>query len=215
MPKAEVKTKPDLEVIEGESIPHILESGEVGAVLEWIVKDKDGNITQQGQKKSESFVRQFIEAFFIYFSGQSDLLSVPVKCTDNVTRYFYPTYPGLNVSAGVGADTWGIRIGTGSTAPTINDYNIQSGIAHAIMNHGAVTFGLPASDASLSQFTVTRDFSNVSGGAVTVNEIALIALLYKAQNGYAVMIIRDVITGGIAVPNGQTLTINYRVQATI
>jgi len=215
MPKVEIKMKPDLEVIKGEPIPHILEPGEVGAVLEWVVKEKDGNITRQGQKKSESFIRQFIEALFIYFSGQSDLLSIPVKCTDNLTRYFYPTYPGLNVSAGVGADTWGIRIGTGSTAPTINDYNVEAGIAHATMNHGAVTFGLPASDASTSQFTVTRDFSNVSGGVVTVNEIALIALLYKAQTSYTVMIIRDVISGGISVPNGQTLTINYRIQVTI
>jgi len=28
------------------------------------------------------------------------------------------------------------------------------------------------------------------------------------------MVIRDMIPGGIAVPNGQTLTVNYRIQVT-
>ncbi|GAH73195.1 unnamed protein product, partial [marine sediment metagenome] len=45
----------------------------------------------------------------------------------------------------------------------------------------------------------------------TVNEIAL----YFKGVTYNLMAIRDVIGGGIAVPDGQTLTVNYREQAVV
>ncbi|GAI66501.1 unnamed protein product, partial [marine sediment metagenome] len=54
-----------------------------------------------------------------------------------------------------------------------------------------------------------------NGGAITVNEIALYVKGYKYNVTYYFMIIRDVIAGGIAVPAGQTLTVNYREQAAI
>jgi len=212
----EIGVKANLEVIKQEEIPHLLGEGEVGAVVQWIVRDKDGNITQQGQKKSESFVRQFLECLFMHMESTFWMVSNPIKTTGNVDSYPNPTLYTFYVGAGVGADTWGILIGTGNTAPTINDYSLQSKIAHATMNHGAVTWGLPASDASTSQFTITRDFSNVSGGAVTVNEIGLVGYTTRTESySWLHLLIRDVIAGGISVPNGQTLTANYRIQATI
>ncbi|GAH71984.1 unnamed protein product, partial [marine sediment metagenome] len=74
-----------------------------------------------------------------------------------------------------------------------------------------------ASDASVSQFTITRNFSNAAvGGDITVNEIGLYVKGYDTEDDtYYFMIIRDVIAGGIAVPDGQTLTVNYREQVQV
>ena len=82
------------------------------------------------------------------------------------------------------------------------------------MNYSAVTFGTPAADATTSQITITRNFANVSAGSVVVNEIALYCCAYDTGATLRYFcIIRDVIAGGITVPNGQTLTVNYRPQA--
>lgn len=90
------------------------------------------------------------------------------------------------------------------------------------MQYGGVAFGAPASDATTSRFTITRDFVNASGGAITVNEIALYVMAYGSDlpsedttNIKNFMIIRDIIAGGIAVADGQTLTVNYREQAVV
>jgi hypothetical protein len=114
--------------------------------------------------------------------------------------------------------TYGVVVGTGVGAPTINDYQLGTIISHGSgageLQYSAVTWGAPASDATTSQMTITRNFANASGGDITVNEIGLYMKSYDGANRYF-CVIRDKIDGGITVPDGQTLTINYRLQATI
>jgi hypothetical protein len=126
-------------------------------------------------------------------------------------------------------DSYGIVVGIGSTAPTINDYaletRIDDGVGAGELQYGGVTYGLPTSSATESHFTITRDFSNASGGDITVEEIGLYVRAMYAWIGDAydrtdnltdypvLMTIRDV-TGGITIPDGETLTVNYRLQAT-
>jgi hypothetical protein len=88
------------------------------------------------------------------------------------------------------------------------------------MQYGALTFGAPSTDnVSIAQFTITRNFANSSGASITVNEIGLYVQSYKLNGGPQgvgyFMTIHDVISGGIAVPNGQTLTVNYRPQTQV
>jgi len=130
----------------------------------------------------------------------------------------------FDCAAAAGDQNKGIMVGTGTTAPTIDDYQLGTRITHGTaagqLQHGGVAFGLPASDPTTSQFTITRDFANASGGSITVNEIGLYvrASAVDYGGGYGdryFMVIRDVIAGGLAVPNGQTLTVNYREQAVV
>jgi len=153
--------------------------------------------------------------------GANSVTPVSIVDTGGAARTIYYTNPVVNggvyhfdVLAGAASVLFGIIIGTGVTAPDITDDSIETLIAHATMNYGAVTFGLPSSDATTSQLTITRNFSNVSGGAVVVNEIALYCRGYDGAARYF-CIIHDVIGGGISVPNGQTLTVNYRPQAVV
>lgn len=222
MPKAQIKLEPELKIIRKEEIPHLLVPGEMGAILELTVKDKDGKVTEHRVMRSKSFVRQFLELLWIQAFQIPEVAPYNMRDTANALQDICESYSTFAADGGVGVVTHGIIVGTGSTAVTIDNYQIETLIDHDAapptagrLQYGAVTFGAPASDATISQFTITRDFANASGGAITVNEIALYVKGYKFMTTYYFMIIRDVIAGGIAVPNGQTLTVNYREQAVV
>jgi hypothetical protein len=219
----EISATPALEVLKPSDIPHLLLPGEMGAVLDWVVTDKGGEITSQGMKRSESFVRQFLELLWIQCSPIGEIVGYPVRDTSNTLRtLLLPTMYHWKVDAIAADITYGLVVGTDATAPTINDYKLGTIILHDAapptagrMQYGAVAFGAPSADATTSQFTVTRNFANASGGLITVNEIGMYVIGARLTVLYYFMTIRDVIGGGIAVPNGQTLTINYRPQAVI
>jgi hypothetical protein len=111
-------------------------------------------------------------------------------------------------------------VGAGSSGPTISDYALGSldgnGSANNTFGYGAVTFGVPTSDGvSVSQLTITRNMVNNYSGSITVNETGLYCRAYDGTAARYFMLIHDVIAGGIAVPAGQTLTLNYRPQAAV
>lgn len=233
--KNEIKAIPNASVLRPDH--ELFMPGELGAVLEWSVKDPAGNLMSDpqtglpncGKKKAESFVRQFLELMVIVFAHVAEGRPISVRDTSNTLqdlmaqRQGYPgdTHYVFSCAAALGTTTYGILAGTGAVAPTINNYAMGTLIAHGVgagqMSYSAMTYGTPAADASTSHFTCTRNLANNSGGAITVNEIGLAVRAYDTP-GYALcyfLILRDVIGGGINVPNGQTLTINYRPIATV
>lgn len=219
MPEAQIKTGPKLKVIGEQEIPDLLLPGEVGAVLELIVRNKDGKIVEQRTLKSKSFVRQFLELLWIQAFQLPEIAPYSLRDTSNTLRDICESRLTFACDAGEGVTTLGIIIGSGTTAPTIDDYAIETLIAHGTssnqLQYSTVTFGAPSSSATISQFTITRNFANASGDNVAVYEIALYVKAYKYTDTYYFMTIRDTISGGINVPNGDTLTINYRPQVAI
>jgi len=223
--KAEIKARPELKVMDKEKIHHILEPGEVGAILELTVTDKDGKVTEHRVLKSESFVRQFLELLWIQAYQIIDAYAYDVRDTGNVLRGISQSWVTFACNACAGVITNGIVVGTddGTITPlNIGNYALGAIILHDAapptpnrLQYSIVTFGAPASDATTSQFTITRNFANASGGAITVNEIGLYVQGHDPNTIYYFMTIRDLIAGGINVPNGQTLTVNYRIQAVI
>ena len=232
MPKAEVKVKSEVKVIKEEKIPHLLIPGEVGAILELTVKDKSGKVTDHRIMRSQSFVRQFLELLYAQVAGvfywkSTQPYQFPVVHLMNTSGMKKPAYAYgeiFDCAAGAGDQNKGIMVGIGTTVPALDDYQLETRITHGIgagqLQYGNIAFGLPASDPTTSQFTITRDFANASGGSITVNEISLYVRARAVTHGGGTenqyfMVIRDVISGGIAVPDGQTLTVNYREQAVV
>ena len=211
----EIKARPNLEIIKEENIPHLLFPGEVGAVLELTVRDKDGKVTERQEMKSESFVRQFLEMLWITAYPINEYLAYELTDTGGDSRWIPQSAYNLAADGPINDITYGVVVGTDipHAAVTIDDYQLVSQIVNATMNHSAVTFGAPASDATTSQFTITRNFANVSGGAVLVAEIGLYIRGWRSDTYYRFMAIRDIVS--INVPDGQTLTVNYRVQAVV
>ena len=214
-------------------IPHVLEEGELGAALDWQLKETRSNklIFQSKPKRSESYTKQFLQFLFLgmsgiyrYSSGKGTVGAFPlrplypVKQIDGVLRdHYYLSNYSFECDAGAGVSTFGIIVGTDNSAPTIDDYKLGVQIAHGAgagqLQYGSTSFAQPASDSTTSQLTVTRNFANASGGDITVFEVGMAA--YGVASSYPVLIIRDIILAGITVPNGQTLTLNYRPQVVI
>jgi hypothetical protein len=205
-----------------------LQEGEIGAVLEVTIKRADGSLKEHWAKQSESFVRQFLDLLYVQMSMVPESSPVFIRDINNVLVDIACGQRNFACEALVNDDTYSIVVGTGTTMPTINDYKIETKIAHGSgatqLQHSLVTFGLPTSNATQSHFTITRDFSNASGSDITVNEIGLyvkgdIALAINSSGGDRLntlfLAIRDVIVGGIVIGNGETLTINYRLLSQI
>jgi len=213
--------------------------GELGAILDWEVRDtKTGMIVPNpltgkphvGIKKAESYTRQFFDLLLCHFLEVASC--VPIQITDigGVVREISHDHRTMECVAASGSVSTGIIVGTGVGVPTITDYVIGTIIGHdsgahgaGTMQYGTVTFGAPASDATTSQFTITRNFANATAGAITVQEIALycranafsvVGSFYDSPTVAYFMTIRD-LTGAIVVGVGQTLTVNYRPQCVI
>lgn len=224
--KLEVKVRTD------EKVKKLFVPGEFGAVLDWEVRDKNGIVIVHGIKKSESFVRQFMDLLLVKFWNLPESNIMQVRDIANTLQDICNSIQVFGCDAPIGDVNYGIIVGMGVGAPTITDYVIGAIIAHDAgahgvntMQYGAVTFGAPASDPTTSQFTITRNFANATVAAITVNEIALyvraltpLCIAAAIGDNYAFryfMTIRDVIAGGIVVGIGQTLTVNYRPQVVI
>ena len=239
--KVQARIRPAVGVVDTPEIKAKFLPGEIGAILDWEVRDtKTGLLIpgKSGIKKAESFTRQFFDLLMIKMAdcGQYQTNGISeVRSTANVLEPSILNSPVVLATNALATDiTFGPVVGrqVGPAAPTITDYALQSIVAHGVganqLQYSIVTWGADASDATTSQFTLTRNFANASGGNVTVTEagvyvkalqIAAGGFWYPAGYGAGVAkyfcIIRDVIAGGIIVGNGQTLTLNYRPQTVI
>ena len=235
MENPEVGLKLETKVRSTPEVNALFLPGEVGAILDWEVRDtKSGELVSDGIKKAESFVRQFFDILLGKFWNlpmkeyilTTDITGVAREITNHALNF--------NSNAVSGVVTYGIIVGLGNNpgapTPTISDYVLVLPIAHDSGAHGAntlqysaVSFGAPASDSTTSQFTITRNFANATAGAITVYEIGL--YVQAASNQYIgstsqtvfynFMTLHDGIAGGIVVGVGQTLTVNYRPQCVI
>lgn len=220
--KTEVKAKPAVGVVTPDK--NLLLPGEVGLTIEILLSDtKTGKILSHiPERRSESFVQSFLMILRMVMENTHPGMGVELVDTSNVTYTCHNNIYLLDVNGLINIDTNGIVIGTDGTAPAITDYALLAKIAHGVgagqMQYSAETFAVPVAGATVSQFTVTRNFANGSGGAITVKEVGLISAGKDiSQTTRYFLLARDYINAGagISVPNGQTLTVNYRPQATI
>ena len=180
-----------------------------------IVRDGAGQVLYDtGCIPCHSFAKQFAQLIFnIAPFGCSRFTPTTVTSTvgSSVTA---STSMALRTDASATTSTYGIQVGTGTAAESINDTAINTQIAHGTsagqLQYGAVSYGAPSTTATTTTFRCTRVFTNGSGGTVTVQEITLVSL--TGSNGF--LLIRD-LTGAVAVTNGAQLTVNYDFTTTI
>jgi len=205
------------------------EPGELGAVLEWQITRPDGTLREHRVKKSESYVRQFIDLLMVQMMAVSEMLPAFIRDVNNVVREVAVSSLNFQSTAAANDDSYGSVVGTGNTPPTIDDFALPTKVANGVgagqLQYGGVTFGLPTSNLTISHFTVTRNFANASGNPIAIYEIGLYVkgdnpLPWLENRGsrslrYNFCTIRDVIVAGISILNGETLTVNYRQQCVI
>lgn len=175
-------------------------------------------VAQVGPHPAHSFTKQFAQ--LIFNISPFDLSRfTPVTVTDTSSASVTNSQSmGLRVDAGTATSTYGIQVGTSTSAESINDVALGTQIAHGTsagqLQYGSMTFGAPSTTATTTTFRCTRVFTNGSGGTVTVQEIGLVSGpgVFSGSNKF--LLIRD-LTGAVPVNNGQQLTVNYDFTTTI
>lgn len=100
--------------------------------------------------------------------------------------------------------SWGIVLGTGTTAPTIDDYKMESYIPEGTLSYTGSSFTLPLENgewANNGTFSLTQTVANNTETPVTVTELGV----YNSGNtGTArpcILLTRDVISSVTIQPN--------------
>ncbi len=151
-----------------------------------------------------------------------------VKSTDGTIRYL--KLKGTTGNAGIGMVPWimptvvvansssnGIRLGTGTTAPTENDYALESIIASG-MTATVITSSARVNGNIETIFAVT--VTNTSTSDITIGEIGYYGVqpMYTSEGSTAssnstIMYDRTLLNAPVTIGAGDSATINYRITA--
>lgn len=189
----------------------------VQLLIRAVVRDPDGKvISDTGRKPAKSFLIQFLEFVSGLFYYTSTLNATAVDGTED--PIYIPANDGdthFRVDGGVHVGTHGIVVGTGETAPTNTDYKLETKIAEGTgagqLTHNATTVETTEVVGANVDLLVVRAFTNGSGSTITVEE----AGLYTYSAGSYHCIIRDILAGGVDVPDKCSLTIIYTLRTTV
>jgi len=141
----------------------------------------------------------------------------------------------IDMNDGANDSTYGIVVGTGTTPPTPNDYVLENQIvngtgsgqlvhsAHTINPQPQIigsstyltttttpTSGLLPVSGNTTSWQVSRQFTNQSGASITVSEVGI---YMKTLNGVT-MIVHDLLSSPVTVPNLSILQITYTISIT-
>jgi hypothetical protein len=182
-------------------------------VLAW---DRDGNMIASNEFSMHSFVANYNrvqEAYAVRSNvNMTSTSGAGMTLQGNAVT---PVGPQINAAAGIA--TYGIVIGAGGTAVTINDYQLVSAIAHGTnpgqLYFSPVAFDLLTWSATEAYFLCRRHFNNYSTGSVTVTESGLVG----AGMGTAttrILMARDVFPSAVTVPPAGYMEVRYKFGVT-
>jgi len=203
------------------------------------IKDKNGKIIKQHKQHSHSFLTNFATMLMASMVESESANFYYFRVTAG-TWYSFDVNTDWGIfymNDGANDSTYGIVVGTGITPPTPNDYNLENIISNGTgsgqLVYGATsispksgtsplqagtsepTTGVLTPSGNTTSFSVSRTFQNQSGSPITVSEVGIIAtlLVYNNIQGY-VLIIHDLLSSAITIPNGGVMAITYTISVT-
>jgi hypothetical protein len=196
--------------------------------VELELKDENGRVLHRRRFRSHSYLNQFIamlRGIMYHTFGSTNAGNTAVVDTSNTSRNYpsssgYLYYSGMPLNCPSASSEYGLVVGSGTTPNTATTYALQSLISHGTgsgqLSYGSHTFEALTTSDSTIYFRIIRTFTNYSGASITVNEIGLYAKAYDSGNTARIFCIaRDVLTTGVTVDNGKTLTVRYIPSVTV
>lgn len=190
------------------------------AYIQIETKDKYGQLKYFYKTLANSFVLAFID--ILYSNAAQTTQSV--KDTSNTLRTVgcfagsTGAWQWFTMNEGAGAATYGILVGTGTNAVAITDYALQTQIANGTssgqLQYGTNSISAPATVSTSRQFTVSRTFTNVSGGNITINEVGL-ATTTTGGCGITYKYLIDRTLSTFTITNGYSSTVTYTIKVTV
>jgi len=185
--------------------------------LEVKLYSKKGDLVYSHKQPVRSFLANWTKALYGITYSTTNLNIVKV-----VTRYGgsvgYPSYSGtgyplFKLTADEGDTRNGIIFGSGTTPPSIDDYDLEAPIPHGTeagelyYNASGLVYDIKSDRGVIHAY---RTASNQSGEDVTVSEIGL-AFIWRRSDGnyYPVLVLRDVLDEALVVPHTYTIEGRY------
>jgi len=176
-----------------------------------VVRDRRGRvINDTGWKETNTLTKNFYA--FLRCAMQS-YNTLCVRTDGSAGTIEHPALGDdyfMRLRALAGADDIGIVVGSGTTEPTRNDYNLESQIPHGT-GTGQLYYYECNVDFGDDYVQACRTFENQSGADITINEVGLIAQYYDydlTASAYA-LIARSLFT--LTIPAGGSATIYYKI----
>jgi len=177
------------------------------ATLAGEIRDKDGQfIRELPEEIANSFVKALVDMLYKHFSQEA----LAIVETDGTSVAHAPFVQDLVVTAGVGITGYGIVVGTGINAVTVDDICLQTQVT-ANVGHGVVSVTIPATVGSSRQLDIQRTFTNNTGAELNIKEVGL--YIITASTAYAYCIDRSLYS--IDIANGESITLRYRIKVTV
>lgn len=175
--------------------------------------DNNGNLKQRVEKNNDLIMDSFRNflinwLFTSYNSAGARTVALDdisdTSRTYNVRTNDGGTYANYFVDSSTGTDSKGgyIGIGTGTTAPTVSDYNLESLYGSKVQ----VTGGYPTWTSASGDITITGTVSITSSVTITEGALFVRWLPSSGSTTYYTMMTRDTFTG-IDVVNGDTFVL--------
>ena len=210
----------------------------IRAYLSYWHKDAKGKTIKYRRYRSDSFVGNLLKIISYMFGNtttfsQSDIvnsINIPttyrLRNTSGTTYQYMPAWVANPLEASAGNDTLGIVVGSGSTAVTLNDYNLVSQIPHGT-TAGRLAYGaMPATNVTPINttlgnswyYSVSRNFSNLGTTSIGIYEVGLIAYIVCGATSFFTdkfLIARDVLQSPIILAPNESTIIKYTFSLTI
>ena len=193
---------------------------QIRATITFRITNPDGTVVREWTEPAHSLNYNFgLLIWALWSASQAEMTD-----TGGTAIYVQGASGGAwSVTAASGNSSYGIVIGSGQTAgntpiPSTSSLaaQIPAGINSGQIEYGAVSVSSVSTSGQTTSFTISRSFTNVSGAAINVNEIGIVALVsgFGLSSSQYVLIAYDIPSSNIAVQNGQTLTITYTFSVT-
>lgn len=135
-----------------------------------------------------------------------------VKCfvESAVPADFYMSNYGFNTPT--------IVVGTDNTAVALSDYCLKKEIANGTtarrLSYGVMNIATDTETSTYAEESFTQTFTNSTGSTITIYEIGMYTK-HAINAAPLLLIMRDLIDGGIAITSAKTLTVNYKLRSTL
>jgi len=187
-----------------------------------IVRDRDGQVFSQEEKKSRSFLGLWNKIIWTQITNAS----YPALGVTDIDGNYWPLGVGTSgynfrMNAGAENPSMGIVIGTSNTPVDVSDYRmgalIAQGLAAGQMDYMAMVINASVVADPNCDFFMSRQMANNSGGLITVRESGIYVMMERSLSPFWTAygcVVRDVFTTPQDVPDGGGITIEYTLRVT-
>lgn len=189
------------------------------------VHDK-GKLVFDNLQEGHSWTRNFYTAMYATMAGCTGGGSnnygagyMTCKNTGGTLKYSttYTAKTSDGYSGAISSTTFGIVVGTGDTAFSVEDYVLATPVANGTgtgqMSYQAQAKPTPTYDTKVWTSVHTRVMNNNSGDSITIKETGLIwsGMAFEASSSVFYLVERSVLSPTVAVANGAQLTVTYTI----